>query len=49
VLCKRSSTRFRMVKWLLESGITRIGIGNDFVHIGIGEDKPQQVMWDYYE
>jgi hypothetical protein len=35
------------VKWCLDNGITRIGIGNEFVHIGIGADKPQQVMWLY--
>jgi hypothetical protein len=48
VLCKRSATRYKMVKWCLDNGLTRIGIGNDFVHIGIGADKPQLVMWDYY-
>ncbi len=49
VLCKRSVTRFKMVKWCLENGITRLGIGREFVHIGIGEDKPQEVIWHYYE
>ena len=49
VLCKRSITRFKMVKELMDMGITRIGIGNEFIHIGIGADKPQHVMWDYYK
>lgn len=49
VLCKRSVTRFQMVSALLAMGITRIGIGKDFVHIGMAADKPQQVMWTYYE
>ena len=48
VLCKQSITRFKMVKWLLEHGVTRIGIGDEFVHVGVAEDKPQCVMWDYY-
>ena len=48
ILCKRSVTRFKMVKELLEMGITRIGIGKDFVHIGIAADKPQRAMWHYY-
>ena len=49
VLCKRSATRFAMVKHLLDMGLTRIGIGKDFVHIGIATDKPAPVMWTYYE
>ena len=49
ILCKRSVTRFKMVKEALDMGIRRIGIGKDFVHLGIGADKPQDVMWDYYE
>jgi uncharacterized protein YcbK (DUF882 family) len=48
VLCRQSITRFKMVKWLLSNGVQRIGIGNSFIHIGIADDKPQFVMWDYY-
>mgnify|MGYP001572977930 CR=1 FL=1 len=48
VLCKQSVTRYKMVKHLLAHGVRRIGIGNEFVHVGIAEDKPQFVMWDYY-
>lgn len=48
IFCKRSVTRFKMVVTALELGITRIGIGKDFVHLGIGADKPQHVMWTYY-
>ncbi len=48
ILCKRSATRYTMLKALFEMGITRIGIGRDFIHIGIGADKPQEVAWDYY-
>jgi hypothetical protein len=49
ILCKRSVTRYKMVKELLDMGIVRIGIGKDFVHVGIGADKPQNVMWTYYQ
>lgn len=49
VLCLRSITRFTMVKALLEMGITRIGIGSSFVHVGISKDKPQHVLWTYYD
>jgi zinc D-Ala-D-Ala carboxypeptidase len=48
VLCRQSITRYKMVKWLLQQNIRRIGIGNSFIHIGIAEDKPQFVLWDYY-
>jgi len=48
VLCKQSITRFKMVKWLMTHYVQRIGIGPDFVHVGIAEDKPQLVMWTYY-
>jgi uncharacterized protein YcbK (DUF882 family) len=48
ILCKRSVTRFKMVRELLSMGVRRIGIGNTFVHVGIASDKPQDVMWDYY-
>lgn len=48
ILCRQSTTRFKMVKWLLEHEVRRIGIGNSFVHIGTAQDKPQFVIWDYY-
>lgn len=48
VLCLRSVTRFKMVKTLLDMGITRIGVGQTFIHVGVSTDKPQNVMWDYY-
>lgn len=48
ILCKQSQTRYKIVAWLLNRGVTRIGIGNDFIHVGIAKDKPQHVMWDYY-
>lgn len=48
VFCQRSVTRYTMLKVLFEMGVTRIGIGNTFLHIGIADDKPQHVCWDYY-
>lgn len=48
VLCKRSVTRFKMVKALVELGVRRIGIGNTFVHVGMADNKPQDVCWTYY-
>lgn len=49
VLCKQGVTRYKMLQWLFKSGIKRIGIGKDFVHIGIAGDKPQYVLWHYYK
>jgi hypothetical protein len=49
VLCRRSVTRFKMLGELYQMGIQRIGIGKDFVHVGIATDKPQAVCWTYYQ
>ena len=48
VLCMRAVTRYKMLKILFTMGVTRIGIGQTFIHVGIGKDKPQEVCWDYY-
>lgn len=48
VLCLRSATRFKMLKALVAIGVTRIGIGQTFVHVGVATDKPQDVCWHYY-
>ena len=49
ILCKRSPTRYRMLKTLFELGVRRIGVGNTFIHVGISTDKPQDCCWDYYK
>ena len=48
VFCQRSQTRFKMLKALFALGVTRIGIGNTFIHVGISPTHPQDVCWDYY-
>lgn len=48
ILCKQGITRYKMLKWLFDHDIRRIGIGEDFIHIGIADDKPQFVTWHYY-
>lgn len=48
ILCRQSVTRYKMKKWLYANDVRRIGTGEDFVHIGIAEDKPQFVEWHYY-
>ena len=44
-----STTRMRIVSACIIEGVTRIGIGKTYVHIGTGNGLPQGVMWDYYE
>lgn len=48
VFCQRSVTRFKMVRELYDMKVSRIGIGDTFVHVGIAKDKPQNAMWAYY-
>ena len=48
IYAKDSFTRFKIVTALMIVGINRIGIGNNFVHCDIDQDKPQQVLWTYY-
>ena len=40
VLCKQSTTRYKMKQWLYANGVKRIGTGKDFIHIGVATDKP---------
>ena len=45
---KNSENRFKIVGALVSVGINRIGIGNNFIHCDIDEEKTQQVLWTYY-
>lgn len=47
ILCVRSVTRWNIVKAAIIIGVRRVGIGETFVHIGIADDKPQDVLWLY--
>lgn len=48
IACLRSPTRWSLVTIAMKLGFRRIGIGKNFVHLGIATDKPQNVMWHYY-
>lgn len=48
IFCQRSATRFKMLREIFAMGVTRIGIGKTFIHIGISPTHPQMVCWDYY-
>ena len=42
-----SRLRMEIVKAAVHAGISRIGIGKNFVHVDVDESKPQNVMWLY--
>ena len=43
-----STVRWKVVTSAIAAGIRRIGIGDDFVHLGDGmSHKPHPVMWTY--
>lgn len=47
IYCTRSDLRWRAVNTLLAYGVTRIGIGKNFIHFDIDKGKPQNVIWTY--
>ena len=49
IACYCTHDRYRIIDALRKVGITRIGIGPDFLHADIDPEKTQQVMWDYYD
>ena len=42
-----STTRFLILKGLIEAGFTRIGVSKTFIHADTDEDKPSEVAWLY--
>ena len=42
-----STTRFKIVKALVEVGFKRIGIADTFIHVDLDLDKTQNVIWTY--
>lgn len=42
-----SRNRYLILDALLSVGITRIGIGDNFIHADIDSDKAQKVVWGY--
>ena len=43
-----SQHRFHLLKSAIDSGFTRIGIGQGFLHLDIDTTKPSHVAFDYY-
>lgn len=42
-----SPRRYHIIRGLLAAGFRRLGIGSDFIHADMDEDKPQDVIWTY--
>jgi hypothetical protein len=47
IKCPDSTKRFMIVSIALELGFNRIGLADNFCHIGLNEDYPQNVIWLY--
>lgn len=47
VACDNSRMRLSLIDAALAHGITRIGVGKTFVHLGISETNDQNVLWVY--
>ena len=45
--CNSSRLRYHILRSATEAGVNRIGIGSNFIHLGISEHNPQQVVWTY--
>jgi len=39
--------KFLIVNAALNTGITRIGVGENFIHLGDGQNNPKRVLWTY--
>ncbi len=47
IAVRHSRMRFKLIDALLEVGVNRIGIADNFVHIDIDPDKDKNVIWTY--
>lgn len=47
IACLTSRQRYAVVKAALELGITRIGIGDTFVHLDVDHELPANCIWTY--
>ena len=46
---KTSDARWKMINSLFKAGFTRIGIGENFIHVDNDPSKPKQLIWHYYK
>lgn len=48
IACDSSIDRWKIVTAAIAEGVVRIGIGENFVHLGVSQEHTQETMWDYY-
>ena len=48
ILCKDSTKRYKLISTAIEVGISRIGIGKDFIHLDVDHSLPDEKVWTYY-
>lgn len=44
-----SRNRYLILNGLIEAGFTRIGIGENFIHVDADPNKIEEVIWHYYK
>lgn len=47
IKCQGSARRYEIIKSLIKSGFTRIGVASNFIHVDDDPDKSSQVIWTY--
>lgn len=47
IQCAFSSERFDLIRTFIGIGVTRLGIGGDFIHIDCDTMLPQRCIWIY--
>jgi uncharacterized protein YcbK (DUF882 family) len=45
--CESSRDRYLAIKVLIEEGITRFGVADNFIHFDVDPEKAQKVTWLY--
>lgn len=48
IRCNSYANRYKIIKAALECGITRIGVGQTYIHLDNSKTHTQNVIWDYY-
>jgi len=47
IVCLDSNTRYLFIKLAMCYNVKRIGVGRDFIHLGVDDSLPVEVMWLY--
>jgi uncharacterized protein YcbK (DUF882 family) len=47
IACTNSMKRYHMIVAFLNAGFTRIGVGENFIHVDCDPNKPNPRLWTY--